>query len=83
MLTDVFIAAQPSSSEPYSKAADMLRRYVESLTGSLKQSRYLPYRPHVSHSLLWDLHRTKIVNQIINLSVNQKVMAWIVSIICK
>lgn len=52
MLTDLFIAAQPSSLEPYAKAADPLRLYVESLTGLLKKRQYLPYRPCVSHSLL-------------------------------
>lgn len=61
--------------ESYSKAADTLCLYVESLTGSLKHNQCLPYRPAVSQSLLWDLHRIKTINQIINLSVSTKLMA--------
>lgn len=52
LLTDILTPTQPSSSESYLKAADRLRLFVEPLTGSLKQSQYLPYRPRVSHSLL-------------------------------
>lgn len=61
--------------ESYSKASDTLCLYVESLTGSLKHNQCLPYRPVVSQSLLWDLHRIKTINQIINLSVTTKLMA--------
>lgn len=75
MSTDVSIKTQSLSSESYSKAADTLRLYVESLTASLKHNQYLPYRPCVSQTLLWDLHRSKTVNQRINLSVNTKLMA--------
>lgn len=75
MLTDVSITMQSLSSESYSKAADTLRLHVESSTASLKHNQYLPYRPRVSQTLLWDLHRSKTVNQIINLSVNTKLMA--------
>lgn len=78
LLTDIFTPTQPSSSESYLTAADTPRLHVEPLTGSLKQSQYLPYRPRVSHGLLWDLRRTKIVHQIIYLSVNAELMAWIV-----